>query len=70
MRSNMAKDGARIVGDANDLLTGLCTQVSFLFVRTHAYFIYSLASLAWGARSSVISNAVCRWFELGFVRTP
>ena len=32
MRSNMAKDGARIVGDANDLLTGLCTQVGFLFL--------------------------------------
>lgn len=28
MRNNVAKDGARIIGDANELLDGLCTQVN------------------------------------------
>lgn len=27
MRNNVAKDGAKIIGEANDLLDGLCTQV-------------------------------------------
>lgn len=42
MRSNMAKDGARIVGDANDLLTGLCTQVHFFMLsRTHTLLAFT-----------------------------
>lgn len=28
MRNNVAKEGAKIIGEANSLLDGLCTQVT------------------------------------------
>lgn len=36
MRNNVAKEGAKIIGDANSLLGGLCTQVGSIYL----YFCY------------------------------
>ncbi|CAN0335437.1 unnamed protein product [Ectocarpus sp. 12 AP-2014] len=43
MRNNVAKEGAKIIGDANNLLDGLCTQLAGAFGATDITETLSIA---------------------------